>query len=106
MQVVEKMEDDRFESICDAGVELVKHLAKILQDRGLDLADASAVIAVANAGVVKGSNIKSSDMKEMVDSVIGYWREEHTKDGRGVVFDPPHRRPDFNPIVRNPSSEN
>lgn len=100
------MPDDRFEAICDAGVELVKRLIEVLQEFDLGIENASAVISVAAAGVAKGSKIGSKEVTEMVDSVIDMWREEKHDGQSGIVFDPAHRRPGFVPAVRDSSKEN
>lgn len=106
MQIIEKMPSERFETICDAGVELVKRLIEVLGEFGLGLEHGSAVIAVAAAGVAKGSQIKPDDVAEMVESVIHMWREEKRDGKSGIVFDPAHRRDDYVAPGRDASREN
>lgn len=106
MEIIEKMEDNTFDDILDAGVELVAALVPILQKRGLGLEHASAVVAVAAAGIAKGSNLRSGEVAEMVDAVISMWREQERDGQSGVVFDPPHRRPGFVAQERDTKSEN
>lgn len=106
MQIIEKMPDEQFETICDAGVELVQRLTDVLEKFGLGLEHASAVIAVAAAGIAKGSRIKSNELTDMVEAVIHMWREEKRGGENGIVFDPAHRRVGYNPPARDASKEN
>ena len=106
MQIIEKMPDEQFETICDAGVDLVKELVAVLNRHGLGLEQATSVLAVAAAGIAKGSNVKLTEFLEAAELVQPMWREENRGGQQGLVFDPAHRRIDLVPQVRDTSTEN
>lgn len=106
MQIIEKMEDDRFENICDAGVELVQSLIEILKTRGLDPSDALPVVAIAMAGIAKGSKISTDHAMEAVEVARPFWRNEMNGEENGIVFDPAHRRSDYVAPARDITAEN
>lgn len=106
MQIIEKMPDEQFEEICDAGVELVQELVKVLERHGLGLEHGSTVLAVAAAGIAKGSHIVMSDFVETIESVAPMWREESRQGKRGIIFDPAHRRSDYVAVELDPSAGN
>lgn len=108
MEIIEvaKMEEERFDSICDAGVELVNELVSIMQRRGLESSDALAVISIAMAGVIKGSNVDRADVETAVDQAGHMWRTEVRNGETGIAFDPMHRRPDYVAPERDLASEN
>jgi hypothetical protein len=95
MEIIEKMEDTKYDAICDAGVELVKELAEVLKRRGLDRCQAFNVLVVAAAGVAAASELTSEDLAEGVDSVIHMWRVHDEGGDRVAIFDPAHLHPDF-----------
>lgn len=83
MEIIDKMNKNDFDSICDAGLELVGKLMQILKDNGLGHEHAASVIAVAAAGIAKGSSIKNIDIAEMADSIKHLWSVQNN----GIVFD-------------------
>ncbi len=89
------MPENQYESICDAGVELVRELASVMKRFGLEREQAFNVLVVAAAGVAAASELTSSDLAEAVDSVIHMWRVDDVDGDRQAVFDPPHLHSDF-----------
>lgn len=106
MEVIDKLPQEVMESICDAGTDLVSELMSVLQRHDLGHEHALAVIAVATAGVALASKADSEQVKECIESVTPMWREEIRPEGRGIVFDPEHRRPGYVQPERDLSQEN
>ncbi len=107
MQVVNPMNDEKFETVCDAGVELIEQLKKVLASSGLSLNEAANVLAMATGGVIKSLNIDPEQFMQATYVSHQMWRQQQGVKGlAGAVFDPPHRRPDFTPAERDRSAEN
>ncbi len=106
MEIIEQMSSERFETVCDAGVDLVKELFAVLKKFNLTPGDAMAVIGIAVAGVAKGHKIPQEDLLECLDVAGKMWREEQRPEGTGIVFDPIHRRPEYVEPARDMTSEN
>ena len=88
MEVIEKMENAQYASICDAGVELVEQLAAVLRRNGLAPEHAFNVLIVAAAGVSAASDLTSAQLAEGVDSVIHMWKIDDVDGDRHATFDP------------------
>jgi hypothetical protein len=100
MEVIEKMSDEQYDSVCDAGVELVTKLAELLRRHKLTGDQAFNVFVVAAAGVAAASGLTSNDLAEGVDSVIHMWRVREVAGERHAHFDPTqHVRTDTGPAV-------
>lgn len=106
MEVIEKMPDDQYDSICNAGVDLVNVLFEVLGRHGIPSSQAFNVMAVAAAGVVRASGLTASHLGQGIESVIHMWRIEDVDGCRQAVFDPPHLRPGFVAVVPDPMSGN
>jgi hypothetical protein len=107
MQVINPMSDERFDAVCEAGVELVKKLRLVLIANGLASEEAVSVLAMAVGGVIKGTDIEPEQFMRAAYMSFQMWRQEEGIDGiEGLVFDPPHKRPGFIPVARDPSMEN
>ncbi len=106
MQIIEKMNDNRFEKIIDAGAEMVGELVKLMEKYGIPASDASNVMAVASAGVAVGSGLKLEDFSHAVELSSAMWRTEVRNGEEGIVFDPPHRREGFVGVGRDIEKEN
>lgn len=106
MQVIEKLPSTEFETICDAGVELLKKLFMIMDERGIGLEHAASVLAVCAAGATKGNPITPSQFASAIDSVSPYWRSVDNGKVSGVVFDPAHRRDGYVIPDRETGSDN
>lgn len=94
MEIIEKMSDSQYESICDAGIDLMAELASILHRRGLSPEQAFNAIVVAASGVTAAAGLTSNDLAEGVDSIIHMWRVSESPTGREVYFDSSHVRPE------------
>lgn len=86
------MPDSQYESICDAGVELVGELQAVLRRHGLTRDQAFSVLVVAAAGVSAASELTSAVLAECVDHVIHMWRIRDVDGDREAFFDPTHMR--------------
>lgn len=106
MQIIEKMNDDSFDQICDAGAEMVAELVKIMDKHGIPLEQASNIMAVAAAGVTVGGGLELDKFSVAVELSVPMWRAEVRNGVQGIVFDPPHRRPDFVGVKRDATKEN
>jgi hypothetical protein len=103
MQIIEGMSDEQYNEICAAGAELVKRLIVLLQELGLGLDSAPGILAVASAGINKGFSLDSADYAHLVENAKIMWRLAPKAGGSGgyeLVFDPPHLRPDYQPVVQ------
>jgi hypothetical protein len=94
MEVIDKMPDSQYESICDAGVDLMREMAEVLKRHGLSRDQAVNVLVVAAAGVVAASGLTSSDLAEGIDSVIHMWHVRDVDGERQASFDPACQAPD------------
>ncbi len=107
MQVINPMSNDKFDTVCDAGVKLVEQLKKVLASSGLSLNEAANVLAMATGGVIKSLDVDPEQFMQAAYVSHQMWRQEDGVKGlAGAVFDPPHKRPDFVPASRDRSSEN
>lgn len=106
MQIIERMPDDEYDAVCAAGAELVKELVKLLERSGFGMDQAPAILAVASAGITKGFDIETDDFASLVSSAKMMWRVDQREGGSGIIFDPPHHRPDYAPVARDASKEN
>lgn len=106
MEIIEKMPTEAFDNICDAGVELVKQLVVILGRFGLGPENAISVLAVATAGIAKGSQVETDDFVQMFESISPMWSVRAQNGRNGIVFDPVHRHPNFTYPVVDPSTQN
>lgn len=107
MEVINPMSEDRFETVCEAGVKLVEQLKLVLRLSGLGPEDAANVLAMAAGGVIKSTEIDPEQFMQAAYISHQMWRQEEDVEGiDGAVFDPPHKRPDFVPKARNPLAEN
>jgi hypothetical protein len=106
MQIIDKMPSEQFEKVCDAGVDLVKELINVLNRFGLGQEHAAGVLAVASAGITKGSHLELDEFSEMISAIGPMWRQVVQSGQNGIVFDPAHRRPGFEPVQRNVELEN
>jgi len=107
MEVIEKMPDTQYESICNAGVELVQALASIVKKYGLGHEQAFNVIVVAAAGVAAVSDLTAENLAEGVESVLHMWKVSEDQSGdRQLTFDPTHMRSDAVPQAQDPLAAN
>lgn len=107
MQVINPMSDEKFDAVCEAGVELVKKLRLLLITNGLGSEEAANVLAMAVGGVIKGTDIEPDQFMQAAYVSYQMWRQEEGLEGiEGLVFDPPHKRPGFVPVERDPLTEN
>jgi hypothetical protein len=107
MQVVTPMNENKFDTVCEAAVKLVEQLKKILDASGLDPDQAGNVLAMATGGVIKSLDIDPDQFMQSMHITHKMWRQEHGVNGiGGAVFDPPHKRSDFVPVERDSSREN
>jgi hypothetical protein len=107
MQVINPMSDEKFDTVCEAGVELVKKLRLILITNGLGPEEAANVLAMAVGGVIKGTDIEPEQFMQAAYVSFQMWRQEEGIEGiEGLVFDPPHKRPGFVPVARDFAAEN
>lgn len=107
MQVINPMSPERFDTVCEAGVELVKKLRQVLTVMGLGSEEAANVLAMAVGGVLKSADIDPEQFMQATYVSYQMWRQEENVEGLdGAVFDPPHKRPDFVPKTRDLSQEN
>ena len=107
MQIVNPMNENDFDDICDAGVKLVEHLKKLLATAGLSQHAAAGVLAMAVGGVIKSQDIDPDEFMQATFISHQMWRQEtHTQGLGGIVFDPPHKQKDFVPADRDRSLEN
>lgn len=94
MEIIEKMQDDERDTICEAGVDFVAELTKVLKRHGLESHNAFNVLIVAAAGVAAASELTSNDLADGVDAVIHMWRVQDEQGERVAIFDPTHLRSD------------
>jgi hypothetical protein len=107
MQVVNPMSDEKFDSVCAAGVKLVEQLQRLLASSGLNPSEAANVLAMATGGVIRSLDIEPEQFMQAAYVSYQMWRQEPNVTGLdGAVFDPPHKRPDFVPAERDRSAEN
>lgn len=107
MQVINPMSDDKFDTVCEAGVELLKKLRLILVTSGLGPEEAANVLAMATGGVIKSIDIDPDEFMQAAYVSFQMWRKEDGLEGiESLVFDPPHKRPGFVPVKRDTSTEN
>jgi len=106
MQIVEVMADEKFDETCQAGAELVKRLISMLKEMGLGLDSAPGILAVASAGINKGFNLNSTEYAQLVEGCSNLWRLQAKSGGQELVFDPPHLREDYKPVVPAPLAAN
>jgi hypothetical protein len=97
MQIIESMDDEKYDEMCAAGAELVKRLISMLKEMGLGLDSAPGILAVASGGINKGFNLDSSEYAQLVEGAKMMWRLAPRAGGHELVFDPPHLRPDYQP---------
>lgn len=100
MQIIEGMTDEQYNEICAAGAELVKRLITMLKDLGLGLDAAPGILAVASAGINKGFNLNSEEYAQLVENSKTMWRLAPKSGGAELVFDPPHLRAGYEPVVQ------
>lgn len=107
MQIVNPMGNDEFDNVCETGVKLVEQLKKLLISNGLSQNQAANVLAMAVGGVIKSLEIDPEEFMQAASIAFQMWRQENGTTGiNGVIFDPPHKRPDFVPASRDSSLEN
>jgi len=100
MEIIEGMTDQQYDEVCAAGAELVKRLISMLKEMGLGLDAAPGILAVASAGVNKGFNLDSKEFAQLVEQSKTMWRLAPKPGGHELVFDPPHLRADYEPIIQ------
>ncbi len=103
MEIIEKMPNEEYGAICDAGVELVRELTEVLRRRGIGREHAFNVLVVAAAGVAAVSDLTADDLAAGVDSVIHMWRVKDEGGDRVAVFDP-NRIPPSIPASDTPTA--
>jgi hypothetical protein len=100
MQVINPMSDEKFDTVCEAGKQLVEQLKRILDMAGLAPEEAANVMAMAAGGVIKSGEIDPEQFMQAAYVSYQMWRQDPgTRGIDGVVFDPPHKRPGFVPTV-------
>jgi hypothetical protein len=106
VEIIEKMPETEYDTICKAGVDLVAELTRVLKRHGLGSHNGFNVLVVAAAGVAAASELTSDDLANGVDSVLHMWRVQDDAGERVAIFDPAHLRPDFVPMERDPLAAN
>lgn len=107
MQVITPMNENKFDTVCEAGVKLIEQLKKVLATSGLGPEEAANVLAMAVGGVIKSLGIDPEQFMQATYVSHQMWRQEPGVKGlNGVVFDPPHKRADFVPAQRDSAQEN
>lgn len=107
MEIIKPMKEEKFDVVCDAGVKLIEQLKLVLRSSGLGPDQAANVLAMATGGVIKSLNIDPGQFLESTSICCRMWRQEDGVKGlNGAVFDPPHKRPGFVPVSRDPMTEN
>ena len=107
MQVITPMNENKFDTVCEAAVKLVEQLKKILDASGLASDQAGNVLAMATGGVIKSLGIDPEQFMQSMHVTHKMWRQQQGVHGiDGAVFDPPHKRADFIPVERDTAQEN
>lgn len=107
MEVINPMNDEKFDTVCEAGVKLVEQLKKVCSQAGLNPDQAANVLAMAAGGVIKSLDVDPEQFMKAAYVAFQMWRQEKGVEGlSGAVFDPPHKRPGFEPVVRDRAAEN
>lgn len=107
MQVVNLMNEAKFDIVCETSVKLVEHLKNLLKASGLGPEEAANVLAMATGGVIRGLGVEPDQFMQAAFISYQMWRQEDGVNGlNGTVFDPPHKRPNFVPAARDTASEN
>lgn len=107
MQIITPMNENKFDTVCEAGVKLIEQLKKVLTSSGLGQEEAANVLAMAVGGVIKSLNIDPDQFMQATHIAHQMWRQESGVKGlNGAVFDPPHKRADFVPAQRDSTKEN
>jgi hypothetical protein len=96
MKIINKMPDVVFETICEAGVDLINQsLIPLLNKKDINLSEAANVMAVTVAGVLKASNISIEEFITAVEAISPMWTNETKGNERGVVFNFNAVKPDL-----------
>lgn len=107
MQIITRMNDHRFDTVCETSVKLVEQLKALLTQHGLAPSEAASVLAMAAGGVIKGLDVDPEEFMQAAYVSYQMWRRESGSDNLdGMVFDPAHKKPGFEAVQRDPSREN
>ncbi len=107
VQVINPMNEQKFDIVCETGVKLVEQLKQLLAASGLGPEEAANVLAMATGGVIKGLGVDPEQFMNAAFISYQMWRQEEGVKGlNGAIFDPPHKRADFVPVPRDHSAEN
>ena len=107
MVVINPMSDQKFDTVCEAGVKLVEQLKQVCIQAGLNPNEAANVLAMAAGGVIKSLDVDPEQFMQAAYVSFQMWRQQQGIAGiEGAVFDPPHKRPGFVPVAKDRTQEN
>ena len=89
MEIVEKMSDEQYATVCEAGVEVVEQISAVLKRFGLSPDQGFNVLIVAAGGMTVASELSSRHLAQGVDSVQHLWQVQVVNGDRQLVFNAP-----------------